>query len=172
MSRTSEWRIPSSNGFAEIIFDAQGFYSPSCLVEFKVSMTGKHWSRPGLLADPPEFERVVDDYDLVLSSVLVSKAACEDLCNDFGAWLMSHAPFARTLCSRPDQEFAIQVGTREGYEATLDHPILACTYSGGCGIEVFFVIDESCVRIARDGLIRVLRSVTESEKVDAGLVAE
>lgn len=158
MSNFCGWRIPSNSGYAAIKFDAKVFHAAHRLIEFRVDLAGRHWYRPGLLADPPEFSNVVDDFDLVLLQVLIPTLACEGLCGDFDNWLASRTPFSRTLCSRPDQELAIHVGGRDGYEATADRPILACTYAGGCGLEVIFTIDQSCVHIAREGLASVLRS--------------
>jgi hypothetical protein len=159
MSGTTQWRMPSNDGRAIVVFDALFFHPPIAQIEFRIALLGKHWYRPALFADPPEYDRMVDDFGITLPSVLVPKSACDELLGDFNAWLDTHQPFALTLCPGPDQKMTVAVGAREGHLSTLDHPIFSCDYTAGCQLAVAFAVDQSCVRIARDGLSRVLESL-------------
>lgn len=159
----NQWYIPSNRGHASVKFEAIVFHENIGLLEWKIELVGSHWYRPEFLKEPAKFERIVDDYSLTLSQVLVAKSECHELLRDFENWLDTHSPFVRTICSRPDQECVIEVGKRDGYITSDDHPSCQFRYSGGCALDVAFNVDESCIRIARNGLSRVLEAFEKSE---------
>jgi hypothetical protein len=127
----NQWRIPSSNGYASITFELIVVHEAINHIEHRVEMVGQSWYRPEFLVEPPEFHRVLDDFNITLSSVVIPVSAYSMLQNEFENWLTSYAPFACTLCSRPDQELTIRIGPMKGYESTPERPTLTCTYMGG-----------------------------------------
>lgn len=161
--QVNHWCIPSNGGYAMITCEAIVLHQAIDLLEHRVELVGNHWCRTDFLADPPEFAKVVDDFNITLHQVLIPASALTLLQNDFDNWLASYAPFTRVLCSRPDQELIVQIGPKEGYETTQDRPILTCTYAGGCGAGVSFLVDQSCIRIARDGLSNVMRAILKTD---------
>ena len=164
MPATNQWCLPSNSGWNNIKFEALVLHEPINLIEYSIDLTGQFWYRPRLYANPPGFEKLVDDFLINLPSVLVPKSASDDLLIDFNNWLDSQTPFTRAMSSTPDQVLILQVGVRDGSITTPQQPALSFSYdAGGCRVEVFFGVDQSCMRIARDGLAQVLKALQGEE---------
>jgi hypothetical protein len=154
------WSVPSNDGWNSVTFDAQVLHHDTNQLEHSIELKGQFWYRPELSVEPPKFDRLVDDFMIVLPSVLIPQSACQGLLNEFDRWLNSHEPFTATLTSTPGQVVMIQIGKRNDLITTHDHPALTFFYEArGCRLEVCFVIDQSCIRKARDELSVVLNSV-------------
>jgi hypothetical protein len=160
MSGVNEWCLPSNGGWSSVRFEALALHASIKAIEYRIELTGQSWYRPGLLVEPHEYQKS-DDFRLNLLSVLIPVEECLRLVDDFDNWLNSLAPFTRTLCSTLGQVLTIDVGDREGFAARGDHPVLTFFYAAGpCRLELFFAVDQSCIRIARGQLYAVLSSFT------------
>jgi len=159
MSSINEWCVPSNRGWGNVAFDAQILHQNTGMLEHSVNLTGKFWYRAGLNADPPKHGHLMDDFRITLLQVLIPRSACEQLLSDFEVWLTTRTFFRCSLVSEPDQFVMLEVGERSGLTSTREHPVLTFCYEGaGCCLEVFFVVDQSCISKARDSLTRVLQS--------------
>lgn len=157
MTRLREWSMPSNRGLATIRFQAISFDSKSGQVKFNIflaSNSSTH-SETGPAPSENDFE---NEYRIVLPSIMISAQSCGALLNDFNDWLHSFSPFIRPIIATPSRTLEIQVGDRENYITSLEKPVFTFFYSAGsCRLEVFYVIDESCVRIASQELATVLQ---------------
>jgi hypothetical protein len=156
MPATIEWNMPSNSGRSEIKFRAATLHKSTHHIEFSIELTGQAWSHAGLKADPPVYD-LIDDFRCNLPCVWIPRPACEDLLSDFETWLRSHTPFTRTLSLAPDPRLIVQIDEREEVVRSRDHPTFTFYYDrAGWSLEMFFQVDQSCIRIARDGLSAIL----------------
>jgi hypothetical protein len=161
MIQTNEWSIPSNNGWNDITFEAGTLHRKSDVLECCIQLTGRNECAAKLDAVPPEVDRVVQNYIIKLPTVLVLMPACDQLMIDFDRWLESYTPFERYLTSTSEQVVTLAVGRRDDLITTADHPAVTFCYDDGrCRLEVLFVVDQSCIRIARDGLAATMRPFT------------
>jgi hypothetical protein len=158
MSRQrNEWCISSNDGWNEIIFEAQVLHRKTDVVEYSVYMTGKRSYPSALEVTPSDHARVVDDYIIKLPAIAVSMSVCNQLMTEFDAWLDNNTPFERHLTTTSERIVTLELGTRNDLITTANHPAVTFRYDDGrCRLEVFFVVDQSCIRIAREGLATAL----------------
>ena len=171
MSSYGEWCIPSNSGRRLVHFSLVVFHEETDVLEFDLTLSGQ--GLRGIRADADQSANehgnnqieTVDRFKVLLPSLLIPRTACEELLGGFTAWLDLHSPFDRTLRSTEGASIVIQVDRREELITTDDHPVLTLYYEmSGCRCETFFVVDESCIRIARDGLASVLGMVRRSKR--------
>ena len=161
MKQVNEWSLPSNDGWSNITFETRALHRKDCLLECCVYLTGRHECAVGQSAVPCNSDRVLDDYIIRLPTVSVSVSACDQLILDFDRWVGSSTPFNRCLTLTSEQVVTLEVGNRTDLITTTDHPAVTFCYDGGkCRLEAFFVVDQSCIRLAREELAATLAVFT------------
>ena len=154
--------MASNSGWANITFSAIVLHEAADLIEFNVNLTGEFWYRSGLYDKPANIGGLAKDFEVALLSVLIPRSACRELLNDFDNWLSTRTPFVRTLSPGADQALAIEIGEKDGVICTREQPVFTVWYEASSfRFEDSFTVDQSCVRMARNGLDLVLRSFQE-----------
>src|SRR5436190_1466579 len=167
MPPVNEWSMPSNSGWAHITFSAIVLHEAADLIEFSVTLASENWYRPGFHEEPPNWANLVKDVEVSLFSVLIPRTECGELLNDFDNWLGKRTPFARSLGPGSGQALAIEIGEMDSLICTREQPVFRVWYEAGSfRFEESFTVDQSCVRIARNGLELVLRSFQEKLKRD------
>lgn len=161
MKHVKRWSIPSNSGRDTISFEVQSDDRSQDMLECAVKIYGRFWHRPAASTQPPEFGKMTDDHNFTLSSVLMRVSYCDQLLADCDNWLRTQTPFIRELSFNSDQTILFQVEKRGDLITTADHPAFTFYYGSGiCRLEVFFVVDQSCIRSARDELAATLSSLS------------
>ena len=139
-----------------MIFSSRwAFHRDTDLLDCCVRLTGRTWSHEASC----DLDRLPKTYLIQLPSVRIARSVCHQLVDDLDGWLECRTPFERYLASSFEQTVTLGVGTREDLITTVEHPAVTFCYDDGrCRLEVFFVVDQSCLRIARDGLSAALLS--------------
>jgi hypothetical protein len=160
MAIMDEWCIPSNNGWRQVKFEALVYHRSENLIEYKIELAGQCWRPSTSYAESTSNDDLVDEFRFALQSVLISMAVCKSLLDSFDGWLNAPAPFTCKLCSTFDQSLILSLGDRDDLITKTDHPACTIEYeSAGGRVEVFFVVDQSCIRIARQGLARIIQSL-------------
>lgn len=161
VAASNKWLISSNDGRASIEFEFLANHQIPAVIEFCVTLSDKHWDQNGLNVN--EYNEV-DKCRLELFQVMVPLSECMELLKNFERWLNSFIHFTHTLCSDPGTELVVQIGQREDYIYDPEKPTLTFYFrQGSFCTEFYFVVDQSCIRIARDRLTFLLESVQEIE---------
>lgn len=151
------WCIPANSGWSKASFEDAVCHATG-EIEFVVRLTGKFWYRAGTGQAASE---LVDDFEIVLPSVLIPKLACEQLLDHLNTWLRKRSAFVMSLASAPDQKLQVQISQRDDLITSVDRPALTVLYDApSCRLEIFFVVDQTCVEQARSQLQRVMTEFT------------
>jgi hypothetical protein len=147
------WCIPSNSGWSNASFEALLCHATGD-IEFAVELSGKFWYRAHSNKTPSE---LVDDFHIKLPSVLIPKSACQELLRQLDSWLQERRAVAVTLASAPDQKMDLEIAERDDLITTVDQPAVTVCYDApSCRLEVFFVVDETCVEHGKNQLQRIL----------------
>lgn len=155
MSLPNAWCIPSSSGRSEIAFEALACHRDTARIEYFVRLAGKFWYRGG---DTDDTDReLLNDFRIELPSVFVPASACDALVCQLRKWANDHEPFTCALASAPDQKLVIEIASREDLLTTADRPAVTIFYEApSIRVEVFFLVDQSCIDQGTNQLERVL----------------
>lgn len=148
MTSVTRWSIRSNNGWREISFDAQSFDRGARIVDFAIGLTGESLDQEGGRRS---------DFHIQLPHLRVPQTACIELVKKLTNWSQLRGPFSCVLAAGPEQECEIFIGQRENLIVSQDKPALTMRYhTSGCSLEVFFVVDQSCIAEAIMQLDRTL----------------
>ena len=155
MQLETEWLMPSNSGRALARFRAVAFNKDTDLFRFALFVTGQF----ACILDCPDKDGDVYEFNVETPTLLIARSTCEQLLNDLTEWMKSNTPFTRTLCSSADQKCEVQLDTRADIISRVDHPAFTLFYDVfGFRYETFFIVDQSCVQIAKDGLYSILNN--------------
>jgi hypothetical protein len=155
----STWKIPSNNGHSNIQFHASVFHETINVIEYRVELAGEFLYRIGPKTDPYTYGDINEDFHIVLPSVLIPTAACQELLAHLNAWMAAFEEFTCELTSRNDQSVVIGFSRGDRLVKSLDKPTCTFYYKApSLRIDVCYTVDQSCVRIARNGLELSLES--------------
>jgi hypothetical protein len=97
--------------------------------------------------------------------VPIAKLSCENLLMDFELWLTYGATFKREVETYLNSSIQFQLNQRRELISREDQPVFTFAYSvGSLKLEYAYVVDETCVRIAADGLRAVLATPDDETK--------
>jgi hypothetical protein len=152
----ADWSICSNSGWQGVRFETIAMHKSIEQLEFRIQLKGKAWYRPHLHGRSPNYD-LVDNYTMTLESVLLSPPACHRLIDDFDEWMASGARFRRSLTSSSTQSLRISTNCGKGLLTAPDKPSIMISYKDiGCICKVRFVIDQTCISIARAELSALL----------------
>jgi hypothetical protein len=144
------WTLASSSGREELKGIFLDELAPSSANELPVDL----WL--GAKSYMPEYH-LESAYEFILHRMLFSRMAVEELISDLSQWLAKPKNVDRELTiggSGHDQQFRIELGSRPNTISSLERPVCTLSWSwqtlrfGQCR----FGVDQSCIRIFRDGL--------------------
>lgn len=96
---------------------------------------------------------LVPDHDINLDQIVLSIGSVIRLDKALGIWLGSYEPIHVVLSDSADQQVSISIGVREDLITSPRRPALTFRYTTAkLRLEQTFVVDETCVRAAREGL--------------------
>jgi len=149
MGLTNRWSVPSTSGWNNVSFEALHCHDNGD-VEFAVKLSGKSWCRE-------EASELADNFCIEIGSVCILTSACRELLGKLDSWVHDHQPFACVLAATPDQGLDFEISRREDLITSTDKPALTICYARtGCRLEMFFVVDQSCLEQCKTELARVV----------------
>lgn len=156
MCQLLTWSIPSQNGWDRIDFEFQCLHEGLEWLEFHVNLAGRSWYEPATRETPRKYV-LADVYSIKLLTVLISQNASYKLLEHFNQWLDSRSPFRCDLSPLSYELVSLELAIVGTTSTSADTPQLTFGYGVvACRTEVSFVVDQSCIRMARDSLYRVL----------------
>ena len=153
MTSQNCWSLRSNDGWSIVSFEPQLIHEDGD-IEFAVRLEGRFWYRKEEISVQSD---VIDDFRIELPSVLIPISACKELMIQFENWMLDNSAFSCTLVSNSGQKLDLRIGEMVNFITTVDHPALSICYEAPrCRLEVFFVIDQSCIEQGRSQLKRIL----------------
>lgn len=158
MQPFGKWQMTSNRGWEHVTFEALRLIDATRQVQYQVHVEGQSWCRIGTCASPTEYTKA-DDFSIRLACVLVSVPGCVELLRLLDVWLACQEGFICTLTSPPHQTAVIQIDDqKDDLPVVRDKSYFTFFYMDGpCRVELCFLVDQSCIRIARDGLKEILQ---------------
>lgn len=157
MPDVNKWIITSNNGGTVLQFEVEEYLSSSETFRFCTTLSSRsyeleafeHYDRYGEL---PEKSRIT------LNSIKISKSACLALIEHFTEWLAAQNPFDCIL--HESYSGLIQLSMeRRGHSVLIpQHWIVFRYVADNFKIEEGLLIDQSCIRIARNQLHLLINS--------------
>jgi len=158
------WSIPSSSGRELVKCTPLRWWTTpdgAALALARLSMTGQFWERDRFERKETEYD-LVDDYRIVLPQVVVSRGALEALHREVEAWLAAPKEISVDLSGTRHQSIEVTLRADPRFISRVDRPVCDVRYSAGAGVAVErrAIVDETCVRLLRDDLARLLSAPT------------
>jgi hypothetical protein len=146
---TRRWSIPSNAGSDTIVFEHVGADI------WRVLAATTHTDRTHA-GDAPCNEVV--EHELRICQLVVERAKLVDLAAAFRRWLGDFQPFVFVLTAAPGQRVTLKLGADPRLISSSTKPALFLEYRGiAVEVQAFTVLDETCVRIAAEGLEAALQ---------------
>lgn len=106
---------------------------------------------------------LVDDFLVVLPQILLSKECLKKFENNLNSWLLNSIEFSCQLTSFENSRrnrLLVSLGASDRLISSLDKPAFTIQYQGGAFLSGSwsFLVDQSCIRIAIDGLRMLIGS--------------
>lgn len=153
------WDINSSSGRENCEFSIDHALAQGSKVFASIHLHRDFWKR-----DRTPFGReLVKDVRLELPQIMVEVGELRELLSNFEAWLDRRASFEQSIDATEgdDQFLRFSVGRSSAFIYTSEQPTftVAARFGGYFSFESAFVVNESCVRLARDSLAELLGGI-------------
>ncbi len=155
---TESWLLPSADGWNKLkgtpIYKWISLQSEA-LILMEISITGESWQRDK--NDINEAE-ITKDFISILPQVVTKESSLKKLVAELDRWLFSPLDISIELSGVDCQSFQIAFGVNDGFICKPEKPVCTIRYAGGrmkIG-EWNYVVDQSCIRLFRDGLNQIL----------------
>jgi hypothetical protein len=145
MRLDTAWAVPSNSGDDHVRFELRGRESGTRgTTTWRVTIT------------------TTDEHQLRIDQMSVERSNLVELSSLFRRWLTDNEPFVHVLCVAPGNRLTLRVGPDPGVISSRIKPALFVEYRGfALDARAFIVLDETCIRIAADGLDAALRALAE-----------
>jgi hypothetical protein len=152
------WTLPSSDGWNQVSGRALRRWTGSSgetLFLFDIAIGGRFWQR-----DADDMGELRDDFKCSLPQVIISQNGLRGLLDALDNWLSAPKPIRVGLCERGAQQLWISFDVSEDFICSIDRPVCEIRYAAERMPEGRwnFVVDQSCIRLLHDDLIRVLHA--------------
>ncbi|WMJ68354.1 hypothetical protein [Stenotrophomonas sp. 24(2023)] len=118
---------------------------------FRIRISGDYWAR----AETQSYEGTAPDFGVVLQQVIFRREWLVDLIRDFERWLDTGQPFScRFEGYGGGQIICMSLGDDPRFVRSTHKAVFALTYTSGLVMNsgCSFVIDQTCVRMAVEGI--------------------
>lgn len=143
------WSLPSNRGMESLECEIVGSTHHDMVCRFTI--VGEYWNRAEETA-----REVTEDFRVVLPQVIVARDALGSLRQSFVGWLEEERSFSCTLQPTDGGGQVLEVGLGDDprFIRSMHKTVFTFSYCSGLVMTsgFSFVVDQSCVRMAMEGL--------------------
>ncbi len=158
-SKPISWSMPSNSGYDSIQFETTDYLAEQKAFVFDIGFLRDQVSYNQQIP-LSSFSENTHASSVILRSIQISEEACGILLQYLEQWLNTQEEFTQSIELLWKNSLVFQVACRDGFLTKKDHPMFTFYYSSGSfRLELFYVIDHSCVQIAKEQLEALLSSI-------------
>lgn len=163
------WRLPSNNGWTAFAGEIRRRFALAdgrSVLLARIKLSGEFWRRDPLEEDEWSAD-VVADFDLRLPQFVLDDEALRGLLDRLDTWFIRFdarqaqpAKFEVELAALQGQQLSISFEAGKDRRLTTGHLscLIRCCSERLKLVEVAFPVDQSCIRLFRDDLQKLLRT--------------
>lgn len=162
---TAAFTLPSNNGWSDVSFTlvSRITVKGETALVFRIEAEGTYWDRADWEDDDgAQGADRVPDFSIALHQALVTEASLRRLPAALESWLDNRETELDFAFDCPDdQDTWLSIGKLPGFVLGLEKAVFSLYYATSrlAPIDIRFVVDETCVRVMKDGLDEMCRSL-------------
>ena len=153
------WEISSSSGRERVKFSVDHTPAPGRKAVMSIRLSRDFWKRGTMLGD----SELVPDVRLELPQVVLEEGGLRQLLSNFDSWINERAHFQQSMeaSGGSDQILRLSLGRASDFIYSSEKPAftVAVRFGGYYSSDSSFVVDETCIRLARDSLANLLAEI-------------